>query len=134
MSSAPAKPQAQNSEAPANPGSGSSSSENSAAGNPPALTQQPGGGKTFTAGTETVSITLSDSTEIVEEGVSGETDGTIDDITVGSVLDVTLGADQTVTTVRIENVNSPDGAVASGASETAGTSPSGASEAASSKK
>lgn len=88
-------------------GSGSGDSSQSApSGNPPSGGQpngQPGGGETFTAGTETVSITLSDDTAIKVENASGTTDGTIDDIKQGSILDVTMGENSTVTTVIVKN-------------------------------
>lgn len=65
---------------------------------------QPGGGKTFTAGTETVAITITDDTAIKVESVSGETDGSIDDVKEGAVLDVILGDNNIATTVIIKNV------------------------------
>ncbi|WP_294856088.1 hypothetical protein [uncultured Oscillibacter sp.] len=65
---------------------------------------QPGGGKTFVAGTETVFITIADDTAITVESISGETDGTIDDIKEGTVLDVVLGDNNTATSVIVKNI------------------------------
>lgn len=65
---------------------------------------QPGGAKTFTAGTETTAITLTDDTVIKVESVTGETDGSIADVKEGAILDVTLGDNNTATTVIIKNV------------------------------
>lgn len=65
---------------------------------------QPGGGKTFTAGTETTAITLTDNTVIKVESTTGETDGSIADVKEGAILDVTLGDNNTATTVIVKNV------------------------------
>lgn len=65
---------------------------------------QPGDGKTFVAGTETVFITIADDTAITVESISGETDGTIDDIKEGTVLDVVLGDNNTATSVIVKNI------------------------------
>lgn len=65
---------------------------------------QPDGGEVFTAGTETAVITLTDDTAIEVETVSGETEGSIDDVKEGSVLDVTLGGNNTATTIIVKNV------------------------------
>lgn len=65
---------------------------------------QPGGGKTFVAGTETVFITIADDTAITVESISGETDGTIDDIKEGTVLDIVLGDNNTATSVIVKNI------------------------------
>ena len=65
---------------------------------------QPGGAKTFTPGTETTAITLTDDTVIKVESVTGETDGSIADVKKGAVLDVTLGDNNTATTVIVKSV------------------------------
>lgn len=65
---------------------------------------QPGDAKTFTAGTETKDITLTDDTAIKVESVTGETDGSIADVKEGAILDVTLGDNNTAATVIIKNV------------------------------
>ena len=91
--------------------------------------------QSFTAGTETASVTLADSTAIQIESASGKTDGTKDDITVGSVLIVTEGTDGTassviVLTIRQEGYsasNSGTGTAASGSSEAASSPSSGSS-------
>jgi hypothetical protein len=92
--------------APAEP-AGSSSSSASLNSSPDTLQApsngQPGAGKTFTAGTETVAITITDDTAIKVESVSGETDGSIDDVKEGAVLDVTLDDNNIATSVIIKN-------------------------------
>lgn len=64
---------------------------------------QPGGGKIFTAGTETKAITITDDTVIKVESASGETDGSMDDIKEGAILEVTLGDNNTATAVTVKN-------------------------------
>ena len=91
--------------------------------------------QSFTAGTETASVTLTDSTVIQIESASGKTDGTKDDITVGSVLIVTEGTDGTASSVIILNIrqegdsasNTDTGAATSGSFEAAGSESSGSS-------
>lgn len=68
-----------------------------------------GGQSTFTAGTETVIITLTDDTAIQVESASGETDGSLADITVGAVLDVTIGDQDTATAVVVKSLNGDQG-------------------------
>ncbi|WP_312634985.1 hypothetical protein [Oscillibacter sp.] len=72
---------------------------------------QPGGGKTFVAGTETVFITIAGDTAITVQSISGETDGTIDDIKEGTVLDVVLGDNNTATSVIVKNIMAGPSAV-----------------------
>lgn len=89
--------------------------------------------QSFTAGTETASVTLTDSTAIQIESASGKADGTKDDIAVGSVLIVTEGTDGTASSVVVLNIRqegdstSDTGAAASGSSEAAGSESSGSS-------
>ena len=64
---------------------------------------QPGGGKIFTAGTETKAITITDDTVIKVESASGETDGSMGDIKEGAILEVTLGNNNTATAVTVKN-------------------------------
>ncbi len=68
------------------------------------------GGKTFTAGEGTAAIDLDGVT--IQKSENGETtDASIDDISTDSVLTVTFGDDNTITSVVIESVSSgaPDG-------------------------
>jgi hypothetical protein len=65
-----------------------------------------GGGrmKTFTAGTDSVTVTIGEDTAITVEGIGESTEGTTDDITVGSVLELTFGDNNTVTAVTMKAV------------------------------
>ena len=79
---------------------------------------QPGDAKTFTAGTETIAITLTEDTVIKVESVTGETDGSTADVKEGAVLDITLGDNNTATTVIVksvmpDNLTAPDNTNAS---------------------
>ena len=65
-----------------------------------------GGGprSTFTAGSENIAITIGDDATITIEGMGENTTGTIDDIKVGDILEVTFGDNNTVTAVIVKNV------------------------------
>lgn len=65
-----------------------------------------GGGSmsSFTAGEESVTITITDDTVITIEGMGDDTEGTIADITADSILEVSFGADNTVTSVTVKNI------------------------------
>ena len=67
------------------------------------------GGSTFTAGDESITFTLTDDTAITVEYLQGSDDGTADDIAVGSVLEVTLDADNQAETVVVKNLNAGGG-------------------------
>ena len=70
--------------------------------------QAPGGaphGSPFTASGETQTFTLTDTTEITVESAGNTTEGTADDITVGSILEVTLDTDGNALTVIVKNMN-----------------------------
>ncbi|WP_369282604.1 hypothetical protein [Oscillibacter sp. GMB15532] len=105
-SSAPSKPSPDAEQAPSSSQSDGQQPDSQQPGGRPDGEQpeggQPGGGKTFAGGTETVTITITDDTEITVESISGETAGTINDIKEGAVLDVTLGDDTTATVVIVK--------------------------------
>ena len=66
----------------------------------------PSGGRamsSFTAGEDSVTITITDSTVITVAGMGESTDGTIDDIKVGSILEVSFGSNNTVTSITVRN-------------------------------
>ena len=72
------------------------------------------GGSTFTASSESTSFTVTDSTTITVEFLQGSQEGTIDNITVGSVLEVTTDADGNALTVVVKNLNAGGGFGGSG--------------------
>ena len=67
------------------------------------------GGRTFEGNGETVTLTLTDSTNITVEFLQGSQDGSIDDISVGSVLAVTLDDDGNPTQITVKNLNAGGG-------------------------
>lgn len=72
------------------------------------------GGSTFTASGESTSFTVTDSTTITVEFLQGSQEGTIDDIAVGSVLEVTTDADGNALTIVVKNLNAGGGFGGSG--------------------
>ncbi len=62
-------------------------------------------GSPFTASGETQTFTLTDTTEITVESAGSTTEGTADDITVGSILEVTLDTDGNALTVIVKSMN-----------------------------
>ena len=87
-------------------GSSSDSSDGSSDGQqaPPDMSNGGPGGKTFTAGEGTATIDLDGVT--IQKSENGETaDASIDDISTDSVLTVTFGDDNTITSVVIESVS-----------------------------
>ena len=72
------------------------------------------GGSTFTASGESTSFTVTDSTTITVEFLQGNQEGTIDDIAVGSVLEVTTDADGNALTIVVKNLNAGGGFGGSG--------------------
>lgn len=79
------------------------------AGNPPSGGSAPSGGSTFVAGSDTVTFTVDDKTAITVEYQQGSSDGTMDSITVNSVLEVTLGDDEVATSVVVKNLQKGSG-------------------------
>ena len=76
-------------------------------GEPPA---KPGeGGSTFESSGSSIEFTVTDDTQINVEFLQGSSEGTIDDITIGSVLAVTLNEDGTAATVLVKNMAAGNG-------------------------
>ena len=67
------------------------------------------GGSTFTASGESLSFNVTDDTEITVEFLQGSSEGTLDDIAVGSVLEFELDADGNATKVTVKNLNAGSG-------------------------
>ena len=86
------------------PSGGAPSGETPASGAPSGNAPSGGGAmSSFTAGEESVTITITDSTVITVAGMGESTEGTIDDITVDSILEVSFGDDNTVTSITVRN-------------------------------
>lgn len=100
---APAKPDGDNSDsqAPSDNGSGNGGAPNGA---PDGQGQVP---SMFTASGESITFTLTDDTQITVEQGSETTDGTVDDIKEGSILELTLDADNNALTVVVKNAGGP---------------------------
>lgn len=64
----------------------------------------PGGGTTFVEGTDTITFTVTDDTSITVEFLQGSEDGTIDNITVSSVLELTLDENNNATSIIVKNL------------------------------
>lgn len=90
-----------------NPPTGSAPSGNKPDGNPPAGGPGNGGGnfKTFTAGSESLTITINDSTSVTIEGKDNNVTGKASSIKVGDVLEVQLGENHTATAVTVKNLS-----------------------------
>ena len=97
-------------EAPAGGGSGEAPTGDAPAGSgsgeAPTGEAPAGGGAMsgFTAGDESVTITITDATVITVEGMGESAAGTVSDITVGSILEVVFGDDNTVTSITVRNI------------------------------
>ena len=113
---------------PAQPSGNAAPKSGGAGGTPPSGKGGGPGGSTFTAGTDTVTFSISDSTKItVESGKNGTKDGTVSDITAGSVITYTLGDDNVAKTVTVKSIDTSSGSgSASGASASASSSASAA--------
>lgn len=72
------------------------------------------GGSTFEASGSSMTFTVTDDISISVEFLQGSSDGTIDDIAVGSVLAVTLNDDGTASSVVVKNMNAGSGFGGSG--------------------
>lgn len=72
------------------------------------------GGSTFESSGSSVTFTVTDDTKISVEFLQGSSDGTIDDIAVGSVLAVTLNDDGTAASIVVKNMNAGSGFGGSG--------------------
>lgn len=107
----PAKPDGDNSgDAPDQSGSGAPDKPDGEAGSAPGGM----GGSTFEASGSSMTFTVTDDTKISVEFLQGSSDGTIDDIAVGSVLVVTLNDDGTAASVVVKNMNAGSGFGGSG--------------------
>lgn len=107
----PAKPDGDNSgDAPDQSGSGAPDKPDGEAGSAPGGM----GGSTFEASGSSMTFTVTDDTSISVEFLQGSSDGTIDDIAVGSVLAVTLNDDGTAASVVVKNMNAGSGFGGSG--------------------
>ena len=71
--------------------------------------ENPGGGTTFVEGTDTITFTVTDDTSITVEFLQGSEDGTIDNITVNSVLELTLDENNKATSIIVKNLQSGGG-------------------------
>lgn len=72
------------------------------------------GGSTFESSGSSVTFAVTDDTKISVEFLQGSSDGTIDDIAVGSVLAVTLNGDETAASIVVKNMNAGSGFGGSG--------------------
>ena len=107
----PAKPDGEDSgNAPGDSGDGSGNAPDKPDG------EAPGGmgGSTFESSGSSVTFTVTDDTKISVEFLQGSSDGTIDDIAVGSVLAVTLNGDGTAASIVVKNMNAGSGFGGSG--------------------
>lgn len=66
----------------------------------------PGGGTTFVEGTDTFTFTVTDDTSITVEFLQGSEEGALDNITVNSVLELTLGENNNATSIVVKNLQS----------------------------
>lgn len=69
----------------------------------------PGGGTTFVEGTDTITFTVTDDTAITVEFLQGSEEGTLDNITVNSVLELTLDENNNATSIVVKNLQSGGG-------------------------
>lgn len=67
------------------------------------------GGSSFTANGESITFTITDSTQITQEFQQGSADATVDAIVENSVLEVTLDSKNQATKVVIKNLQAGDG-------------------------
>lgn len=69
----------------------------------------PGGGTTFVEGTDTITFTVTDDTAITVEFLQGSEEGTLDNITVNSVLELTLDENNNATSIVVKNLQNGGG-------------------------
>ena len=69
----------------------------------------PGGNTSFVEGTDTITFTVTDDTSITVEFLQGSEEGTIDNIAVNSVLELTLDENNNATSIVIKNLQSGGG-------------------------
>ena len=75
---------------------------------PPSDGQGSSPDSTFTAGEETTTVDLSGAT-VTKESPDGSTDASLSDLSVGDVIEVTMGDDNTATAVVIKNIGGAPG-------------------------
>ena len=75
---------------------------------PPSDGQGSAPDSTFTAGEETTTVDLSGAT-VTKESPDGSTDASLSDLSVGDVIEVTMGHDNTATAVVIKNIGGAPG-------------------------
>lgn len=66
----------------------------------------PGGGTTFVEGTDTITFTVTDDTAITVEFLQSSEEGSLDNITVNSVLELTLDENNNATSIVVKNLQS----------------------------
>lgn len=94
-------------EAPTGGGSGEAPSGEAPAGGGSGEAPAGGGAMSgFTAGDESATMSITDSTVITIENMGASTAGTISDITVGSIIEVVFGDNNTVSSVTVKNLGS----------------------------
>ncbi len=76
----------------------------------------------FTASGESLTFTLTDDTQITVEQGGETTDGTVDDIKEGSILELTLDADNNALTVVVKNAGGPGMGGSGGSGQSGDTS------------
>lgn len=69
----------------------------------------PGGGTTFVEGTDTITFTVTDDTAITVEFLQGSEEGSLDNMTVNSVLELTLDENNNATSIVVKNLQSGGG-------------------------
>lgn len=97
-------------EKPADSGSTTEGTQPSTDGNAP--TDMPSGapgGTNFEEGTDTITFTVTNDTTITVEFLQGSQDGTIDDIAVNSILELTLDESNNATSIVVKNLQSGSG-------------------------
>ncbi len=67
------------------------------------------GGSSFESSGETIEFTLTDDTVITIEYLQGSSEGTADDIVLGSVLEIVLDEENQATSVTVKNLNAGGG-------------------------
>lgn len=98
-------------EMPANNGTGTEGNTPPSDGSaPPDMpSKNPGGSTTFVEGTDTITFTITNDTAITVEFLQGSQEGTIDNITVNSVLELTLDENNNATSIVVKNLQSGGG-------------------------
>lgn len=85
---------------------GTDNSGNAPSGMP---SRNPGGGTTFVEGTDTITFTVTDDTAITVDFLQGSEEGSLDNITVNSVLELTLDENNNATSIVVKNLQSGGG-------------------------